>query len=85
MALERGDHESIELEAAPPLVVDDTHIVVAFNNVMISRYHVPNFEMVVSSLAKCTSQQRSYSTRRLRCSLFECVAISKGARLAIDG
>jgi hypothetical protein len=41
MAQERGDHESIELEAAPPLVVDDTHVIVALNNGMISRYHVP--------------------------------------------
>jgi len=41
LAQDRGDHESIELEGAPPLVVDDTHVIVALNNGMISRYHVP--------------------------------------------
>lgn len=41
IAQDYGDHESLELEAAPPLVVDDTHVIVAINNGLVSRYHVP--------------------------------------------
>jgi hypothetical protein len=53
IALDYGDHESIELEAAPPLVVDNTHVVVALNNGLVSRYHVPTgkrlFQTMLSS------------------------------------
>ena len=41
IAHDRGDHSSIELMEAPPLVVEDTHVVVALNNGVVSRYHVP--------------------------------------------
>ena len=40
IAKDRGDHASIALEAAPPLVVEGSHVTVALNNGMISRYHV---------------------------------------------
>jgi outer membrane protein assembly factor BamB len=40
-AKERGDHVTLALEPAPPLVVDETDVVVALNNGMVRRYHAP--------------------------------------------